>query len=125
MEYSKGDLVDKLTILQIKKSHGLDSVELELRQIETEAMSFLNKISKLYTALYEANLKVWNLEDAIGQTNDLKTIGTINLKIGKYNGKRIAIKNKINSCLNSGFQEIKSKNHRSYETVNKKININE
>jgi len=68
---SLGELVDKITILEIKKSMIKDSTKLEYVESELDLLtSILNESSVevseiLYQKLYALNLSLWNIEDEI------------------------------------------------------------
>ena len=68
---SLGELVDKITILEIKKSMIKDSIKLKYVESEFELLSsILNDSSVevpeiLRQKLYAINLSLWNIEDEI------------------------------------------------------------
>ena len=68
---SLGELVDKITILEIKKSMIKDSTKLEYVESEFELLSsILNEVSVeipeiLHQKLYAINLSLWNIENEI------------------------------------------------------------
>jgi len=68
---SLGELIDKITILEIKKSLIKDSSKLEYIESELDLLtSILNESSIevpeiLYQKLYAINLSLWNIEDEI------------------------------------------------------------
>jgi hypothetical protein len=114
---SIGELVDKITILEIKKNKlqnsKLDNVLKEL--------SFLRKLmakhqieitDNLFTQLKEINLKLWNIEDQIRIKEKNKEFDNIFIELARSvyftNDKRSEIKKRINRLSNSEITEEKS-----------------
>jgi hypothetical protein len=70
-EISAGELVDKITILEIKKSRiqneeKLDEIAKELTSLKLTFDKFIrekNKIKNLVGELKNINLKLWDIED--------------------------------------------------------------
>lgn len=119
---SVGELVDKLTILEIKSNFISD--ESKLKNINHE-FNNLNKIFKLlnldadindfYDELYDINLTIWNLEDLIRNTgkkllyvDDYIKFSEIAKQIYTSNDIRSTIKKNINLKYNSEIIEEKS-----------------
>jgi len=72
IEISVGELLDKLSILTIKKEKILDDVKLkfikdEFNILNEKASIFLNDedINKIYQDLYLTNNKLWIIEDEL------------------------------------------------------------
>ena len=122
-EISVGELYDKISILEIKKTKIKDSFKLE--QIEKELSSLnstikkhgLNKssnlqLSKLIEDLTKVNLDLWEIEDGKrlaekNQNFDEKFI-LLARNVYKKNDLRAKIKSEINKLLGSNIREIKS-----------------
>lgn len=117
---SCGELIDKLSILKIKKAKIVD--EQKLLQINKE-YQYLNKtyleildkfpdLDDMFNSLYEINLKLWDIEDNIRICEKNKKFDKdfIDLARNVYicNDSRFEIKNKINEYLNSDVKEQKS-----------------
>lgn len=117
---SCGELIDKLSILKIKKVKIVD--EQKLIQINKE-YQYLNKtyleildkfpdLDDMFNSLYEINLKLWEIEDNIRICEKNKNFDKdfIYLARNVYicNDSRFEIKNKINEYLNSDVKEQKS-----------------
>ena len=117
---SLGELLDKISILEIKSKKILN--DLKLTNIKKE-LSGLKKVledlnfnfsetNNLYEELYEINLTLWEIEDSIRILEKDKNFGKdfINLARSVYitNDKRFQVKNKINKIFNSEFVEEKS-----------------
>ena len=71
VEVSIGELLDKISILDIKKDKIKDDTKLEhifreykiLKEEYDNKVKNDNKLSKLYTSLKEINSKLWVIED--------------------------------------------------------------
>ena len=121
---SVGELIDKITILQlkmkfIKNKKQLNNVSSELATLKPllkENNLETPKINELFAELYEINLKLWKIEDKIREKerqSDFKD-EFISLARSVYftNDKRAEIKKKIN--LISGSELIEEKSYAKY-----------
>ena len=121
---SVGELIDKITILQlkmkfIKNKKQLNNVSNELGTLKPllkENNLETPKINRLFAELYEINLKLWKIEDKIREKerqSDFKD-EFISLARSVYftNDKRAEIKKKIN--LISGSELIEEKSYEKY-----------
>ena len=118
-EISAGELLDKMSILEIKMdkikdADGLNEVNKEysiLKQVRDSHIEFSEEIKKLYADIKKINLKLWNIEDEIRICDKKKDFGDnfINLARNVYlnNDKRSKIKSEINKLLSSNIKEIK------------------
>ena len=121
---SVGELIDKITILQlkmkfIKNKEQLNNVKNELRTLKPllkENNLETPKINKLITELYEVNLKLWKIEDKIRDKERQSDFSDefISLARSVYytNDKRADIKKKINFI--SGSELIEEKSYAKY-----------
>ena len=121
---SVGELIDKITILQlkmkfIKNKEQLNNVKNELRTLKPllkENNLETPKINKLFTELYEVNLKLWKIEDKIREKERQSDFSDefISLARSVYytNDKRADIKKKINFI--SGSELIEEKSYAKY-----------
>ena len=119
-EISAGELIDKITILEIKKEkitniEKLKDVDKELLSLKNTLNKFIpdqNKINNLKDDLKNINLKLWDIEDAkrSAEKNNEFDEKFIELarKVYKFNDKRAAIKLTINNILGSNIKEVKS-----------------
>tara|TARA_B100001057_G_scaffold478529_1_gene549079 strand:+ start:256 stop:651 length:396 start_codon:yes stop_codon:yes gene_type:complete len=119
-EVSAGELIDKITILEIKKTKiknadKLAEIEkefLSLNQTLKKFIQFDDKISKLKDNLKETNLKLWDIEDGkrLAEKNNLFDENFIELarNVYKLNDIRAKIKLEINNYLGSNIKEVKS-----------------
>ena len=114
---SIGELVDKITILEIKKNKLQNS---KLENVLKE-LSFLRKVMEkhqieitddLFTQLKEINLTLWNIEDQIRIKEKNKEFDNIFIELARSvyfkNDKRSEIKKRINRLSNSEITEEKS-----------------
>ena len=114
---SIGELVDKITILEIKKNKLQNS---KLENVLKE-LSFLRKLmakhqieitDNLFTQLKEINQKLWNIEDQIRIKEKNKEFDNIFIELARSvyfaNDKRSEIKKRINRLSNSEITEEKS-----------------
>tara|TARA_B100000963_G_scaffold288965_1_gene258339 strand:+ start:178 stop:573 length:396 start_codon:yes stop_codon:yes gene_type:complete len=119
-EISAGELIDKITILEIKKEKIANKVK--LAEVEKELDS-LNKTIKKFIPdqinilsfkrdLKEINLKLWDVEDGkrLAEKNNKFDEKFINLarNVYKFNDERAKIKLAINDALGSNIKEVKS-----------------
>tara|TARA_Y100001954_G_C15803365_1_gene601337 strand:- start:1929 stop:2318 length:390 start_codon:yes stop_codon:yes gene_type:complete len=116
---SFGELIDKLTILEIKKSkitnkEKLKKIQLEYELLNKKYQTILNDRKELqvfYEALLKVNNKLWEIEDKIRIFENNKEFNDefIDLarSVYKSNDERFAIKNDINKTFDSEIQEQK------------------
>lgn len=123
IEISNGDLIDKLTILEIKKDYITDQIKLanihkEYQYIKNHTINLLNypKIYLLYTKLKQINLQLWQIEDhiRIKEKNKIFDQEFIDLarKVYITNDERANIKKQIN--IDSGSNFIEEKSYEEY-----------
>ena len=119
-EISAGELIDKITILEIKKIKLSDVKKLE--QVEKELSSLIatfneyisdsSQIQSEINNLKSINLKLWDIEDGkrLAEKNDDFGEKFIELarNVYKFNDERAKIKLRINQMLGSNIQEVKS-----------------
>ena len=120
---SLGELLDKISILEIKNKKILDDTKLVnikkelsgLRQVLESLNINLSDINDLYEELYNINLTLWDIEDSIrilekNESFDQEFIDFAR-KVYITNDKRFEVKNKINKTFNSKYIEEKSYEH--------------
>ena len=114
---SLGELLDKITILQIKRQHlqgtALENVRTELNALETTLSSLqLNIDTRLTQRLKEVNQNLWQIEDDIRDQERQKNFGETFIRLARsvyqQNDQRAAIKKEINTTYGSTFTEEKS-----------------
>lgn len=117
---SWGELIDKITILEIKEVkinsiNALDNIRKELgflSDIVVNSKGVYDTISLLKIELKEVNLKLWQVEDEIrdkeySQEFDEKFI-SLARSVYRLNDDRANLKKKINETLFSELKEEKS-----------------
>ena len=119
-EISAGELLDKISILEIKLNNIKDKEKLvdinkEYKSLEDTRKSNIEmteNLQKLINQLIEINLKLWNIEEEkrICEKNEDFGNNFINLSrnVYKNNDKRAKIKSDINKLLGSNIKEVKS-----------------
>ncbi len=117
---SLGELLDKISILEIKNKKILNESKLKnikkelvgLRNVLEELNINLLEIDDLYKDLFKINLTLWEIEDSIRVLEKNEDFGKqfIDLarSVYKTNDKRFEIKNEINKLFNSEYVEEKS-----------------
>jgi|TARA_B100000579_G_scaffold140775_1_gene114382 predicted nuclease with TOPRIM domain len=126
VEVSNGELLDKLTILELKLSNISDVKKLTNIQKEHDELnplagqlfdSYGEELKNLYKQLAEINSELWTIEDDIRECERNKDFGSdfVSLARAVYftNDKRSEIKKSINLLTGSGFVEEKS--YEDYE----------
>tara|TARA_Y100001970_G_scaffold277569_1_gene381976 strand:+ start:1168 stop:1569 length:402 start_codon:yes stop_codon:yes gene_type:complete len=118
-EISPGELLDKISILEIKLVKIKDQKSLEKINKEYESLIeakklFIpqsKKLDDLINKIKEVNLSLWNIEDKIRICEKNKDFGKefVELARGVYytNDKRSKIKSDINDIFDSDIREIK------------------
>lgn len=115
---SVGELIDKLSILQVKKlkitnPEGLKYVseEFELLYNQSEVYLQVHEIKSLYESLTEVNSTLWDVEDKLRVFESEKKFDEefIDLarKVYYTNDERFRLKNEINSITLSKIREVK------------------
>lgn len=119
IEVSNGEILDKLSILQIKKESIKDkdkflNIEKEHNYISEVSQYILKEevIANLFQSLIQVNRQLWDIEDKIRLKEKALTFDEefISLARSVYitNDKRADIKKQINLLSNSEFVEEKS-----------------
>ena len=119
-EISAGELFDKITILEIKKSkisnkEKLIDINKELSSLNETVKKFIpdkSSISNYINDLKNINLKLWDIEDgkrAAEKNNDFgEKFIELARNVYKFNDERAKIKLAINTSLGSNIREVKS-----------------
>jgi hypothetical protein len=117
---SAGELVDKITILEIKKikikdKNKLNEIKKEhkyLKEILIKKIKLDKKIKHEISSLKKINLFLWNIEDSKRSAEQKKEFGKKFIALARnvyiYNDKRALIKLKINQMTKSSIVEVKS-----------------
>ena len=119
-EISAGELLDKISILEIKLNNIKDKEKLveinrEYKSLEKTRKSNIEiteNLQKLINQLIEINLKLWNIEEEKRICEKNEDFGNNFIKLSrnvyKNNDKRAKIKSDINKLLGSNIKEVKS-----------------
>ena len=112
---SVGELVDKITILEIKTKNVKETgksknIENELSKLNLIYADLRNeKLDSHYEELKTINEKLWNIEDEIRILEKNKNFGTEFIELARSvyitNDKRFDVKSKINSLYDSNIVE--------------------
>ncbi len=117
---SLGELLDKISILEIKNQKiqsesKLKNIKKELTGLRNvlEEMNFkLSETDDLYKDLYKINLTLWEIEDSIRLLEKNEDFGEQFIELARSvyitNDKRFVVKNEINKLFNSEYVEEKS-----------------
>jgi predicted nucleic acid-binding Zn-ribbon protein len=117
---SWGELIDKVTILEIKEIHitstdALRNVSVELgvlSEMMNAALTSNPQIQMLKDKLSEINQKIWDVEDAIRRKEACKDFGNEFIELARSvyiaNDQRAAVKREINQLMKSALTEEKS-----------------
>ncbi len=117
IEVSNGEIIDKLTILQIKLERIKDEAKLKNLKKEYDELiqvtsAIISTTDPLYRSLYEINCELWDIEDHIRDLERSKDFGKDFIETARAvyfkNDKRSVIKRDINLKTSSGFIEEKS-----------------
>ena len=118
-EISPGELLDKISILEIKLEKVKDKNSQEeikkeykiLKEIQTNSIKMTDKIKNLVQSVKNVNIELWDIEDKLRIYEKNRDFGKnfIELARGVYfkNDERAKLKNEINEILESNIREIK------------------
>jgi predicted nuclease with TOPRIM domain len=121
IEVSNGEIVDKLTIIQIKLERIADEEKLvnlrkEYAVLDEAVSKILSKEDELYKRLYDVNCKLWDIEDRCREYERNKDFGAgfVETTRSVYitNDMRSEIKKEIN--LKTGSDLIEEKSYDEY-----------
>ena len=119
VEVSVGELLDKISILEIKKEKIKDAEKLKfinnehsiLKNQLDENIKSDEKLNNLYESLKEINSKLWVIEDDKRQCEKDNDFGEKFIKLSRdvhfLNDDRAKIKLEINNHTGSAIKEIK------------------
>ena len=119
-EISAGELIDKISILEIKKikisnKEKLNDIEKELSSLNgtmKKSIPDQNLIKDLIIKLKEINLKLWDIEDGKRAAEKENSFNEKFIELArnvyKFNDERAKIKLAINNTLGSNIKEVKS-----------------
>ena len=117
IEVSNGEIIDKITILEIKLERISDpakslNIKKELDILLPVASEIINLDHHLVNLLKAANTRLWEIEDDIRELEHKSDFGADFIELArsvyKINDERARIKREINTLTNSGLIEEKS-----------------
>jgi len=118
-EISAGELLDKISILEIKlekikDKNSQQEIKKEykmLTEIQNASLKIENKIKNLFKSIKEVNLKLWDIEDKLRICEKNKDFGKNFIELARQvylnNDKRAKIKSEINIICGSNIREVK------------------
>ncbi len=119
-EISVGELLDKISILEIKQKNLKDNEKIKIVSKELESLNntlkndvqFTDEIRSHYEELKKINSKLWDIEDGKRDCERNKDFGEKFIQLARSvyveNDQRAKIKNKINQLSGSNISEVKS-----------------
>jgi len=118
---SFGELLDKISILEIKKKKIYNREKKKIINIELQSLNLIKKKNKIFSNLFikkkflelkKINKKLWIVEDELREFERRKIFGNKFIKLARSvyfnNDLRSKIKNEINLFLGSSIREVKS-----------------
>jgi hypothetical protein len=120
VEIAPGELIDKITILEIKSERITDAgklknVRVELQVLEAArdaAMAASTQLTGLTAQLKQVNEALWDIEDSIRDCERGQDFGSKFIELARSvyhsNDRRAALKREINELLGSKLIEEKS-----------------
>ena len=118
-EISAGELLDKISILEIKLVKINDKESLleinkeynSLKETQNSNIKLTKNVENLIKELKEVNLKLWDIEDNKRICEKNKDFGKVFVDLSRNvylnNDKRAKIKSEINKLLGSNIKEVK------------------
>lgn len=119
VEISPGELLDRISILEIKSARMADPAKLAnvrhelglLAAVRAETLPTLSALSVLASELKSVNQTLWDVEDAIRAEEAASRFGprfvALARSVYRHNDRRAAIKRRINELLGSAILEEK------------------
>ena len=120
VEVAPGELIDKITILEIKSERIADAGKLKNVRVELDvlaaardaAMAASAELAELTAQLKQVNEALWKIEDAIRDCERGQDFGPKFIELARSvyhsNDRRAALKRQINELLGSKLIEEKS-----------------
>jgi hypothetical protein len=115
-----GELIDKITILEIKAERIADAEKLRnikqelnlLEHVRDRALQLSARLAELTGQLKAINLELWQIEDAIRVCEQQKDFGpdfiALARSVYRCNDQRFQFKRQINELVGSSLMEEKS-----------------
>lgn len=121
IEVSDGEIVDKLTIIEIKLERIKDEAKLanvrkEYEVLDEAVAKIISKEDPLYKELLDINTQLWEIEDDIRECERAKDFGEKFIELARAvyftNDKRADAKKRIN--LKTGSLLVEEKSYEQY-----------
>tara|TARA_B100001123_G_C14425019_1_gene676263 strand:+ start:130 stop:531 length:402 start_codon:yes stop_codon:yes gene_type:complete len=118
-EISPGELLDKISILEIKLEKIQDKEKLKeinkeyeiLKKAQNLHINSNEKLNNLFMSIKKVNIKLWDVEDKIRICEKNKEFNETFIKLARdvyfFNDERAKIKLEINKTLKSNIREVK------------------
>lgn len=125
VEISAGELLDKITILEIKNERMDDARQLQhirceldvLRAARDRALTPIPELARCTEELKTVNEKLWDIEDEIRECERQRDFGPRFVELARavyrHNDRRSAIKRAINEL--AGSRIVEQKSYRPYD----------
>jgi hypothetical protein len=118
MQYSAGDIADRVSILELKMERQLDiDVSLEYSALTSSIKEvvpewyIIHHWKGVVDQLKTLNGKIWDLESDIRSGKEgelgLEEVGRRAILIRDINRERVSLKNAINKATKTGYMEVK------------------
>ena len=116
---SPGELIDRLTILNIKSQRVSDALKLQMVRREREALLEVrnrsvpqnDQLDQLTRELEQVNQRLWEIEDDIREADRAGDFGPRFIELAKSvyrtNDRRAELKRQINALLGSTIADVK------------------
>src|SRR5262249_53905395 len=120
VEIAAGELIDKITILQIKNEKITDPAKLQniraeldtLQAARSKGMPASAELDRVTAELKDVNLALWRIEDEIRDQERAKNFGPVFIELARSvyltNDRRAELKRRINELAGSRLVEEKS-----------------
>lgn len=120
VEVSPGELLDKISILEIKRARMTDAAKLRNVQTELSALQTVrdqtlpvsDEVAALARELMEVNTALWEVEDEIRLCERARDFGGRFVELARsvyhHNDRRSKVKRRINDLLQAGMVEEKA-----------------
>ena len=118
-EISAGELLDKISILEIKLEKIKNKANQEeinkeykiLKEVQNSSIKMTGELKTLFKKIKEVNVHLWDIEDKLRLFEKNKDFGKIFIELAREvyftNDKRSKIKSEINKILISNIKEVK------------------
>ena len=118
-EISAGELLDKISILEIKLEKIKNKTDQEeinkeykiLKKVQNSSIKMTGELKTLFKKIKEVNVHLWDIEDKLRLFEKNKDFGKIFIELAREvyftNDKRSKIKSEINKILISNIKEVK------------------